>query len=83
MWHECSLLTLCLILLSADNLRKHFGPRSGPAKLFDTVFIYSHMLANIGSDETAQMTTFARALSDRLYVISRKIRAVPYEHSRL
>ena len=25
-------LTLCLLLLSADNLCKQFGPRSGPTK---------------------------------------------------
>ena len=29
-YHTHSFLTLCLLLSSADNLCKQFGPRSGP-----------------------------------------------------
>ena len=29
-----SLLTLCLPVLSADNLGKQFGPRSGPTNMY-------------------------------------------------
>ena len=32
-------LTLCLLVLSADNLCKQFGPRPG-SKLFDTLVVF-------------------------------------------
>ena len=34
-------LTLCLLVLSADNLCKQFGPRPG-TKLFDTLMVAFH-----------------------------------------
>ena len=46
-------LTLCLLVLSANNLCKQFGPRSGPtghqafseSRLFDTLMVFLNNFA--------------------------------------
>ena len=63
--HGSIVLTLYLLVLSADNLCKQFGPRSGPtkcrawseSKLFDTLMVFLKEFFKIIDFEKNQQTT--------------------------
>ena len=61
--HMESCLSLCLPVLSADNLGKQFGPRSGPTnrrpgfKLFDILMVYLKEVFKKVNFEKNQQTT--------------------------